>query len=324
MRPSHAERAPYIAALQESLVDGRLTQGLYEERLAAAESAQSFDALDKLFTDLPYDPRALRPAPAGGTADGAAADTAASRRKAKKEAAKRRRREASRGARRDTAAQAPSGTHVRKLLGRLVVLVVTVAIGAGGYTGVHMIASAAANQDSATGRDMSTEAGRQQPAPDDLPAVGQDFANVPALTPDTVARVLDYVADKGPKGTVTSLQAYDDYTTVDVQGKGKGSTYLVFRAGEAPRSQARKDVRFEPLHDQEALKRIDLQQIMARARADLGQDGEMRSIDISYSNLDKDYRKMGDRIEVEFEPSGSGEPSTIAYDLKGKKLYTDD
>lgn len=56
LRPSRKERAPYTDALAQGVAEGRLTHTLYEERLAEAEKAPSFDALDALVADLPFDP----------------------------------------------------------------------------------------------------------------------------------------------------------------------------------------------------------------------------------------------------------------------------
>ena len=56
LRPSRQERAPYTEALAQAVAEGRLTHSLYDERLAAAEQASSFDDLDALVEDLPFDP----------------------------------------------------------------------------------------------------------------------------------------------------------------------------------------------------------------------------------------------------------------------------
>lgn len=56
LRPSRQERTPYTEALAQAVAEGRLTDALYDERIAAEERATSFDALDALVADLPFDP----------------------------------------------------------------------------------------------------------------------------------------------------------------------------------------------------------------------------------------------------------------------------
>lgn len=56
LRPSRAERAPYTDALAQGVAEGRLTDALYEERLAGVESATTFGDLDALVADVPFEP----------------------------------------------------------------------------------------------------------------------------------------------------------------------------------------------------------------------------------------------------------------------------
>lgn len=56
LRPSRKERIPYAEALAEGVAEGRLTHTLYEERMTAVEKAVSFDDLDAVVADLPFDP----------------------------------------------------------------------------------------------------------------------------------------------------------------------------------------------------------------------------------------------------------------------------
>lgn len=54
-RPSRDEREPYISALNQALADDRLTTAEHETRITRAEEATSFDDLDSLVADLPFD-----------------------------------------------------------------------------------------------------------------------------------------------------------------------------------------------------------------------------------------------------------------------------
>ncbi|MGC2939560.1 MULTISPECIES: DUF1707 SHOCT-like domain-containing protein [unclassified Brevibacterium] len=54
-RPSRDERAPYLSALNQALADERLTTAEHETRIARAEEATSFDDLDSLVADLPFE-----------------------------------------------------------------------------------------------------------------------------------------------------------------------------------------------------------------------------------------------------------------------------
>jgi hypothetical protein len=55
LRPSRSEKARYTDALAAAVAEGRLTDALYEERLAAAEQAVSFAELEALVADVPFD-----------------------------------------------------------------------------------------------------------------------------------------------------------------------------------------------------------------------------------------------------------------------------
>ena len=57
LRPSRAERAPYTEALAQAVAEGRLTDELYEQRLEQVEAASTFDRLDRLVADVPFNPR---------------------------------------------------------------------------------------------------------------------------------------------------------------------------------------------------------------------------------------------------------------------------
>lgn len=54
-RPSSVERMPYLEALTRAHVEGRLDETVYQERVDAAATATSFDALDALVADVPFD-----------------------------------------------------------------------------------------------------------------------------------------------------------------------------------------------------------------------------------------------------------------------------
>lgn len=54
LRPSRDEREPYITAINEALVDGRIGTAEQAERVTAAEGAESFDTLDGLVADIPF------------------------------------------------------------------------------------------------------------------------------------------------------------------------------------------------------------------------------------------------------------------------------
>ena len=55
MRPSRQEKEPFITAINNALADGRIDADEHMTRVEKAESATSFDDLDALVTDIPFE-----------------------------------------------------------------------------------------------------------------------------------------------------------------------------------------------------------------------------------------------------------------------------
>jgi hypothetical protein len=55
LRPSRDEREPYISAINAALADGRIDEAEQTRRIEEAEEASSFDGLDELVADVPFE-----------------------------------------------------------------------------------------------------------------------------------------------------------------------------------------------------------------------------------------------------------------------------
>lgn len=55
LRPSRDERAPYISAINDAFADGRIDEAEQTDRIELAEAAVSFDDLDDLVADIPFE-----------------------------------------------------------------------------------------------------------------------------------------------------------------------------------------------------------------------------------------------------------------------------
>ena len=55
LRPSRDERGPYLSAINEALADGRIDEAEASRRIDSAEDAISFDDLDRLVADIPFE-----------------------------------------------------------------------------------------------------------------------------------------------------------------------------------------------------------------------------------------------------------------------------
>ncbi|MCQ9387081.1 hypothetical protein NQ038_00185 [Brevibacterium sp. 50QC2O2] len=172
-----------------------------------------------------------------------------------------------------------------------------------------------------------TQAGRNEPAPKDLPHLAGDFTDVRTLDATTMRRVVDFAGQK-KLGRILAITASPESTELVTGPSGglPGDRQVEFRPGRAPAYTEATQVGRDPLDDVRTAGDLDVGEVVERARKDLGTKAELSFLQVEHGPV-KGRAERGpqsDVVRVRFAADAKSDPQVIVYRLRDlRKLYAE-